>query len=282
MKLVFFGTSKFAVPALKKLADSDYEIAAVITQPDKPAGRKQELSPSPVKEAAQELGLKILQPSKLDSKFEIPDSDIFIVASYGKIIPKSILAIPKYGTLNIHPSLLPKYRGPSPIQSAILNGDKETGVSIMVLDAEMDHGPVLANVKAQISNNKGFRELHDGLAVTGAELLMEVLAKYINGEIKPQPQDHSQVTFTKIITKDDGRIDWNKPAEVINNLIRAYEDWPVAWTTLDGKRLKIFEAEVVSETGKQGELKMKNSSLIIFASSSALEIKILQLEGGKK
>src|SRR3989344_324010 len=237
MKLVFFGTSKFAVPALKKLADSDYEIAAVITQPDKPAGRKQELSPSPVKEAAQELGLKILQPSKLDSKFEIPDSDIFIVASYGKIIPKSILAIPKYGTLNIHPSLLPKYRGPSPIQSAILNGDKETGVSIMVLDAEMDHGPVLANVKAQISNNKGFRELHDGLAVTGAELLMEVLAKYINGEIKPQPQDHSQVTFTKIITKDDGRIDWNKPAEVINNLIRAYEDWTVAWPTLDGQRM---------------------------------------------
>ena len=314
VSLIFFGTSDFAVPALKKLAaDSNCEIAAVITQPDKPAGRKQTLAPSPVKLAAEQLGLKIFQPSKLDIghwKLEIPEVDLYIVASYGKIIPSEILNMPRLGALNIHPSLLPKYRGPSPIQTAILNGDKETAVTIMKLDEEMDHGPIIENRKWKIESGIKYKKLHDQLADMGAELLIKILPDYMAGKIKPVPQDHSKASFTKIITKDYARIDWQKSAEEIERMIRAYESWPVAWTTLDGKRLKIHEARVhnppparlASESvagrqpsltlregvpplkirGGEGELLTLGKILLVKCGHEALEIITLQLEGAKK
>lgn len=263
MKIVFFGTSEFAVPALKKLPASGWDIVAVVTQPDKPAGRKQLPLPSPVKIAAEKLGLKILQPEKLSAISYNLKADLFIVASYGKIIPKAILEIPKWGVLNIHPSFLPKYRGPSPIQAAILNGDEETGVTIIKLDERMDHGDVVA--QERIKNYEPritYRDLHDKLAELGSDLLIKILPDYIAGKIKPVPQDHSKASFTKIITKDDARIDWSKPAEEIGRVIRAYSAWPVAWTTLDGKRAKIYSAEI--------------------SSASELEILELQVEGGKR
>ncbi len=306
VSVIFFGTSDFAVPALKKLAfDSNYQIKAVITQPDKPAGRKQKLSASPVKIEAEKLGLKVIQPPHLTSPTRGEEKgglfppldgegeggvDIFIVASYGKIIPKSILKIPKYGVLNIHPSLLPKYRGPSPIQAAILNGDDETGVTIMKLDEEMDHGPVVASSKFKVDNSEhGYKKLHDELADMGAGLLVKILPEYISGKTKPVPQDHSKATFTKIITKTDGRIDWKKSAEEIDRQIRAYESWPVAWTTLDGKRLKIFEAapadipaEARTPSLIPGMIRDDNGPVFAFCRKSAIEIKTLQFEGAKK
>lgn len=300
VRVIFFGTSQFAVPALKKLASSNYQIIAVVTQPDKPAGRKQVLSPSPVKIAAQELGLKVLQPTSLQlspshgERASLPKTwggiegevDLFVVASYGKIIPKSILEIPKYGTLNIHPSLLPKYRGPSPIQAAILNGDTETGATIMKLDEEMDHGPILASEKLKVESEK-FKELHDELAEMGAELLLKILPDYTAGKIKLQPQDHAKATFTKIISKDDGRIDWSRSAEEIDRQIRAYHVWPVACTTLDGKRLKIYEASPSPREERAGvrfgtlHVNPKRE-LFVECGRSLLEILELQLEGAKK
>jgi len=307
--IVFFGTSKFAIPALRGLFESKYEIATVITQPAKPAGRKQAPLPSPVELWAKEHNLKIEyclpagDPPK-GKKLKISQTDIFIVASYGKIIPKEILDIPKYGCLNIHPSLLPKYRGASPIQAAILNGDAETGVTIIKMDEKMDHGPVLGNVKFQMSNVKiNYKELHDKLAETGANLLIKTLPKYIAGEIKQEAQDEAQATFTKIITKDDGKINWQDPAEKIERMIRAYEEWPIAWTTLDGKRLKTFNAAISASplpspgvrlgfararrvgrvTARPGEVEISNSKeIIVQTGSGQLAITELQLEGGKK
>ena len=294
VKIIVFGTSEFAVPALKKLAaDSNYEITAVITQPDKPAGRKLELSPSPVKLATEKLGLKVLQPPHLTSPARGEEKDgvlpplngegkgganLFIVASYGKIIPEAILDLPKYGTLNIHPSLLPKYRGPAPTQAAILNGDTETGVTIMKLDEEMDHGALLGSTKFKITNPK-FQDLHDKLAEMGAELLIKILPDYISGKLTPKEQDHEKATFTKIIEKDDARIDWNKPAEEIDRQIRAYQVWPVAWTMLDGKRLKIFGAEIVDKAASPGKI---SGDLIVGCGKKSLKILELQLEGAKK
>ena len=288
MKIVFFGTSEYAIPSLEALAKAGYDIAAVVTQPDKPAGRKQEPFPSPIKQAALDLGLKVIQPVSLNSKFEIPDSDLFIVASYGKIIPGAILALSKFGTLNIHPSLLPKYRGPSPIQAAILNGDAETGVTIIKLDEEMDHGNIIANIESRIENLENYKSLHDRLAKLGAELLIQILPKYIGGEIKPIPQDHAQATFTKIITKDDARIDWSQSAEEIDRMVGAYHVWPVAWTTFGGKRLKIFESFLPLPEGRErlrggkvGEVELRDNTIIVHCGRGLLKILSLQPEGGR-
>ncbi|MDP3993914.1 MAG: methionyl-tRNA formyltransferase [bacterium] len=290
MKIVFFGTSEFAVPALKKLRASRWEIASVVTQPDKPAGRKQEPLPSPIKKAAQELGLSIFEPEKLEIenwKLKIPEADLYIVASYSKIVPSEILRIPRFGALNIHPSLLPKYRGPSPIQTTILDREKETGVTIIKLDEGVDHGDIVASskLKGQISKLK-YKDVHDQLAALGAELLIETLPKYVSGKIKAKSQDHSKATFTKIITKDDGRIDWKKAAEEIAAQIRAFHIWPVAWTVLNGKRLKIFEAlsspSPTSERGPGEVTDTSDGAINVQTGDGILSIKELQLEGGKR
>lgn len=303
VKILFFGTSEFAIPALRALHGSGFNVVTVVTQPDKPAGRKLELSPSPVKLAAQDLGLKVLQPDKLTVHSTQVTADLFVVASYGKIIPDVILQMPRLGALNIHPSLLPKYRGPSPIQTAILNGDKETGVTIIKLDEEMDHGPVIADFRFKISDSRlGYKELHDQLAETGAELLIKILPDYLAGKIKHAAQDDTKATFTKIISKDDAKIDWKKSAQEIDRIVRAYSDWPVAWTMLEGKRLKIYEAAPVSVIPaseppaslslKRGEESRewiagqvrdgKEGKIVIRTGAGLLELCSLQLEGRKK
>src|SRR3989338_6163849 len=231
-------------------------MAAVVTQPDKAAGRKQEPLPSPVKLAALKLGLKIFQPEILEIvslleiftknwKLKIPEADLYIAVSYGQIIPNDILNLPPFGILNLHPSLLPKYRGASPIHAAILSGDAETGVSIIKLDEKLDHGPIITTRNLKMSKLY-YKDLHDKRAEPGSELLTHTLPDYISGKIKPSPQDDSKATFTKRITKDDGRINWHKSAEEIDRMIRAYHLWPVAWTMLGSKRLKIFEATPVA------------------------------------
>ena len=255
MKIIYLGTPEFSAVILEALINSDHEIAAVITNPDAPIGRKQILTPSPVKIIAEKNKIPIIKLEEIQK-----DADLAIVAAYGKIIPKNILNIPRYGTINVHPSLLPKYRGASPIQNTILNGDKKTGVTIMKLDEEMDHGPILAQAELPIAGNDTYESLSQKLTILGEKLLIKTIPDYVSGKIKPVEQKHAEATYTKIIKKEDGKIDWSKSATEIERIIRAFYPWPAAWAIWEGKVLKILEAEVRGDN---------------------LEIKKLQLEGGK-
>jgi methionyl-tRNA formyltransferase len=244
-RIVFFGTPDFAVPSLKKLSG----VVAVVTSPDKPVGRKQVLTPSPVKVAATDLGLPVLTPATLKdenflAQFSNLEPDLCVVVAYGKLIPQKYLDVPRLGFVNIHPSLLPKYRGPSPIQSAILNGETETGVSIMLVDAEMDHGPVLAQEPWTIPSGFDAVMAENELSRVGAELLVRTLSKYANGAITPQPQDDSVATFTKKFTREDGKLDWSRPATETYNRIRALSANPGTWTVVGGKTLNILSAHM--------------------------------------
>ncbi len=247
--IIFFGTPDFAVPALGALIKANYNVVAVFTQPDKSVGRKRVLSPPPIKLEAENLRLKVSQPKTLkdDEVFEEFNSlnpDICVIAAYGKIIPKRYLDVPKYGFINTHPSLLPKYRGPSPIQTAILNGEKETGVTIMVVDEEVDHGKIVSSIKYQVLRDKNYKEVEGDLARLGAKLLIETLPKYVSGDIQPTEQDHRQATFTKKFLRENGHINWNEPTVGIYDKIRALNPEPGAWTTWKDKILNIKKAEL--------------------------------------
>ena len=238
LNFAFFGTSEFAVKILDKLIENGYIPSLVITTPDKPQGRKMIMTPSPVKVFAQKHNLKIIQPERLAVKPPLGGLtakwlDLFIVASYGKIIPKSILDIPKFGTLNVHPSLLPKFRGPSPIQSFILSGEEKTGATIMLMDEQVDHGSIIAQreLKFSISNfqfpKPSAKQLEEKLAELGGEMLIDAIPKWINGEIKAIEQNHDQATFTKKITKEDGLVDLEKNSpEIIYRKFLAFQPWP--------------------------------------------------------
>ncbi len=255
VKIIFFGTPEFGKIILENLIDSGYKPVFVVTAPDKPAGRKLQLTPSPVKQLALLHKIHIMQPNdsrglsvflnqELGMENQVPD--LMIVAAYGGILPQEILKIPKYGALNIHPSLLPRWRGPTPIQYAILNGDSETGVTIMLMDEKIDHGPIVSNIKYQMSNVKTTTyELSKKLAEIGAELLINTLPKYISGEIKPQEQIHENAIYTKIISRSDGHIDWSKTAQDIERQIRAFTPWPGSFTIWKNKRLKITQGSVL-------------------------------------
>jgi len=248
LKIIFIGTSQFAAIILDKLCQANLKPVLVITAPDKPVGRKQIITPPPVKLTAEKYGIPISQP-KVISNFQFPISkpDLIVVAAYGQIIPKEILKIPRYGCLNVHPSLLPKYRGPSPIQAAILNGDKETGVTIIKMTEKVDAGPIISNIKYQISNIKiNYEILHNKLAELGADLLIKTIPLWIKGKIKEKLQDESKASYTKILTKEDGLINWRDPIEKIERQIRAFNPWPGAYTIYRGKMLKILEADIVN------------------------------------
>src|SRR3989338_1190670 len=290
VKTAFFGTSEFAVPALKYLIQNGYDIIAVVTQPEKPVGRTMTIMPSPIKKSAIENNILVFEPHNLKNddnffkSFKHLNPDLCIVAAYGKIIPYQYLEIPRLGFINIHPSLLPKYRGPSPIQAAILNGDKGTGVAIIKLDEEMDHGAILANHKSQIINYKYYKELESELAEEGAKLLLDILPKYINGEIVLQEQDHSRATFTKILTRHDGKIDWNKSAQEIHNQICALNPEPGVWTTWQGKILNIKNVGVSNDNTKgdiSSVVKLQNDVAVV-TKKFYLVLREIQLEGGKE
>lgn len=292
LKMVFFGTSDFAIPTLSTLIENSTESPVVITQPDKPTGRKGIMSPSPVKTYALKNKLKVLQPETLKNEefFEIFKDlkpDICILVSYGKIIPEKYLSIPKYGFINVHPSLLPKYRGPSPIQTAILNGDEESGVTIMLMDKEVDHGPILSTSNYRLSITKNFKEAESELAELGAELLNKILPEYISGKLKPREQDHSKATFSKILTREDGKINWNLAAKEITNQIRALNPEPGTWTKWDNKILNIISAdssdlEVSSSSTKIGDVIKIDGQIGITTGKYILIIKEVQLAGSKK
>ncbi len=240
-KFVFLGTGDFAVKILDILCQNNFIPELIVTTPDKPKDRKMLLTPPPVKIWAEKNNIKTIA----DYSLLTIDYSLFIIADYGKIIPKEILDIPKHGTLNIHPSLLPKFRGPSPIQSFILSKKEETGVTIILLNEEMDHGPIIASEKLKVKNEKlYYKELEEKLAELGGELLIGILPDWLAGKIKPQEQNHKEATYTKKIRKNDGLINLDEPAESIERKIRALTPWPGVYTFINEKRLLILEAEI--------------------------------------
>jgi methionyl-tRNA formyltransferase len=317
MKIVFMGTAELSCASLEKLArDENFQIAAVVTQPDKPKGREMKLQFSPVKILAAKLNLPILQPAKArDEKFisELREikPDLIVVVAYGQILPPSILDLPKFGCLNVHTSLLPKYRGASPIQSAILNGETETGVTIMKMDAGLDTGEIVAQARTPILQTENSQILHDRLAQLGAELLVETIPDYADGKISAQPQPVEGASYAAKIKKEDGKIDWNFPAKKILDRLRAFTPWPGAFTflpdamgrtspraeteNLESERLagtlappklhllKIWKAEVFEKTGRAGEiLSADKNGIVVACGENALRIIELQREGGRR
>lgn len=252
--VVFFGTPEFAVPSLSILNKAGFHLT-VVTNPDRPAGRNPEPQPSEVKRAATELSLPVLQPESLKdtailAELKAINPMLFVVVAYGKILPPEILLIPEKGALNLHPSLLPKYRGPSPVHAAILAGERETGVTIMLLDEEMDHGPILAQKKTPIFENESEPELSARLAEEGAKLLLETINKWTEGTVTPVPQTHEAATYSKLLRKEDGELDWNQSAMNLSRQVRAYLSWPGSYarwdTAKNSVRLKIEGAEATS------------------------------------
>ncbi len=294
--LVFFGTSDFAVPVLQRLqADGDFSILEVVTQPDRPVGRKRVLTASPVKRAAATFGLPVSQPESVRdeetlSHFKKLDADAFVVVSYGKILPKKLLDMPVFGGINIHASILPAYRGASPISAAILAGEKETGVTIMIMDEKMDEGPVLDVARMTISDEDTTETLTGKLAALGADLILPTLKAYFAGSLRPQPQDHAKASYSGILSRENGRIDWSKPALEIERFARAMQPWPEAFTiwTHKGKTLKLTikktavlhpTASCDAEGKKSNVCKLADGTVGVNCGTGSLQLKTIQLEG---
>jgi methionyl-tRNA formyltransferase len=293
LRIIFMGTAELSCASLEKLArDENLSVAAVVTQPDKPKGRELKLQFSSVKILAEKLSLKILQPAKArDEKFisELRElkPDVIVVVAYGQILPQSILDLPRFGCLNVHTSLLPKYRGASPIQSAILDGETETGVTIMKMDAGLDTGDILAQARTAILPEDNSQTVHDRLAQLGAELLAQTIPDFVAGKISPQPQPAAGASYAAKIKKEDGKIDWNEPAEKILNRLRAFTPWPGVFTFLETESkpqlLKIWKVEIVERSGAAGEiLSADKNGIVVACRQNALRILELQREGGRR
>jgi methionyl-tRNA formyltransferase len=293
LRIIFMGTPELAATSLAALLrEPAFQVVAVVTQPDRPKGRALKLHPSPVKELARGAGLPVLQPVQAREESFLPElrvlqPDLIAVAAFGQILPQSILALPRLGCLNVHTSLLPKYRGASPIQSAILNGETETGVTIMKMDVGLDTGDILTQRATPIAAADNAATLHDRLAHLGGELLVTTIRDYAAGKITPQPQQHELATHVARIKKEAGRIDWSVPAKLIWNRIRAFTPWPGAYTFLPHPTkpvlLKIWEAEVVPQTGTPGHiLSADKSGIVVGCHENALRLTSLQREGGRR
>lgn len=280
------GTPEFAVASLRALVVAGYNVVAVVTQPDRAVGRSSKGVASAVKRAAVELGLAVMQPEKLRSP-EVVESlrelrpDLMVVAAYGEILRPNVLQIPAAGSINVHASLLPRYRGAAPISAAILDGAAESGVTIMLMDAGMDTGPALAQQATLIGANETTPELTARLAGIGANLLLETLPRYLSGELKPQPQDEARATYTRPLQKDDGLIEWQQPAAQIERMVRAYYPWPSAFTTFQGKQLKILAADVAEGRASlpAGEVYRMGRDIVVASGGGGLILQQVQLEG---
>ncbi len=292
-RIIFMGTPELAGVSLSALLRvPEFQIVAVVTQPDQPKGRGLKLQPSPVKEIALRENLPVLQPARArDEPFlqqlrEL-QPDLIAVAAYGQILPQTILDLPRFGCLNVHTSLLPKYRGASPIQRAVLNGDPESGVTIMKMDAGMDTGDMLAQEKTPILPEDNSQTLHDRLAQIGASLLVKTIPDYVAGKIQPRPQPVEGVSHAAKIKKSDGQIDWTQPAPAVWNRVRGMTPWPGAFTFLPGQPqptlLKIWSAEVAPPSGAPGEiLGADKNGIVVGCGSGSLRIFVLQREGGRQ
>ena len=289
MKTIFMGTPEFALPSLKLVAEKT-DLKAIFTKEDKPNSRGNKIVINPIKQYGLENNIEIIQPKKLRdeeiiNKIKEINPDLIVVVAYGKIIPKSIIDIPKYGIINVHSSLLPKYRGASPIHSAILNGDKETGVSIMYIEEELDSGAVILQEKCEISDEDTLGSLHDRLKIIGADALGKVLDLIETGKVSAVPQEHDKATFVKPISKEEEKIDWTKSKEEIHNKVRGLNPFPGAYTSFNGEIIKIYEVEKTDseydgEFGEIVELR-KKSGPVIKAGEGSLILKNVKVQGKK-
>lgn len=288
MKILFMGTPDFAAGSLKSLIDAGYEITAVVTQPDRPKGRSGQPVFSPVKEVAVAAGIPVLQPVRIKNPEETAKlleypADIYVIAAFGQILSKEILDQPRLGCINVHASLLPKYRGASPIQRVILDGEKETGITIMQMNEGLDTGDILYKKSLELAPDETFETLHDRLMDLGGKTLIEALPLIESGSITPVIQDDSLSNYAPLIKKEDGKIDWKKTSTQLYAQVRAFNPWPGAFTRLDGKVLKIWGAEPAEGKGNPGEvIAVDKKSFTVSCGEGALKITSLQPEGKKK
>ncbi len=291
MKIVFMGTPDFSVPCLEALIENGYEVALVVTQADKPKGRGHKLMPPPVKECALRYNIPVFQPKRMkdDETFETlkeVDADVFIVVAYGKILPERILNLPKFGCINVHASLLPKYRGAAPIQWSIINGETKTGVTTMQMDAGLDTGDILLKKEVDILETDTGESLHDKLSLLGKDVLLETLEKLKTGTLMPEKQKDEDSNYAPMISKETAKIDFNQSAEKIACLVRAMNSYPFAQTYYEGKLMKIISAtpeKAATLTGKPGEiLTVKDGYLTVQCGKGILKITEIQMEGKKR
>ncbi|MGI8782684.1 MAG: methionyl-tRNA formyltransferase [Acidobacteriota bacterium] len=292
MRVVFMGTPEFAVASLERLLQDRHEVVAVFTQPDRPAGRGQRLTASPVKQLALTLGLPVFQPERvgrgtsLDTLKEL-GPDLTIVAAFGQILPQALLEVPRYGSINVHASLLPRYRGAAPIQRAIWNGDRQTGISIMQMDAGLDTGAVWVQRSIEIGPDEAFGELQQRLAAVGADLLAETLSELVSGHKAPVPQANEQATLAPRIRKDEGHVDWSRPAASVHNQIRALNPWPAAFSWLRAARTTIWRSGISAaakrdlQPGTIADLS-ENSIGVVCGDNSLLRVFELQWPGRRR
>ena len=288
MKIIFMGTPDFAAASLEALIASRHEIQAVVTQPDKPKGRKGELTPSPVKVVAEGKGIKVYQPLKVrDEEFvetlRAYNPDVIVVVAFGQIIPLSILKMPKFGCVNIHGSLLPKYRGAAPIQWAVLDGEKETGITTILMDEGIDTGEILLKKTIKIDTDETSGSLFDKLMALGAETILETLDELEKGSLTPIKQGESPTAYAKMLTKAMGLIDFTKPAKELDCFVRGMDPWPSAYTLLSGKTLKLWKVRAVEGSGKAGSvIDIGKESFTVACGEGAIEVLEVQLEGKKR
>ncbi|HSJ58792.1 MAG TPA: methionyl-tRNA formyltransferase [Anaerolineae bacterium] len=287
-RIVFMGTPEFAVPTLQALA-ARHEVAGVVTQPDRPAGRGRECTPPPVKEAAAALGIEVLQPRSLRpaevvARLAAWRPDVIVVAAFGQILPPAVLDLPPHGCLNVHASLLPRYRGAAPISAAILAGDDVTGVTIMRMDEGLDTGPILSQAKQPIGPEDTTGTLSAALAQLGARLLAETLPAWLAGEIEPQPQDETSATYCQMLTKEDGQLDWSAPAVMLDRQVRAVDPWPGAYSTWQDRRLQVRRARPRPDwrgDAVPGQVVELEPGIGVAAGEGALELLEVQVAGRK-
>lgn len=289
-KIVFMGTPAFSAPILRMLVEEGYDVISVVTQPDRPVGRKKVLTPTPVKEEALRLGLPIYQPEKLKNPDELQyvldlEPDLIITAAFGQILPSAVLEAPKLGAINVHASLLPAYRGGAPIHQAIIDGQSETGVTIMYMVDRLDAGDIISQTVVPIESTDDTGTMFDKLSMAGMELLKETLPSIIDGTNSREQQDEEKVTYARNISREQERIDWSKSADSISNQVRGLHPWPVAFTTYNEQNMKIWKAAATESTksGKPGEvLELGDDALIVQTGEGVLAITELQPAGKKR
>lgn len=289
MKVIFMGTPDFAVPTLEKLIEAGHEVIAVVTQPDRPKNRGMQMQESPVKEVAKKHNIPVFQPERVKKDREFLDNmknlnaDINVVVAFGQILPKELLDAPKYGSINVHGSLLPKYRGAAPIQWSVINGDEVSGVTTMYMDEGLDTGDMILKAEVKIGEEETAGELYERLKVLGADLLIKTLVEIENGTAKreKQPEDFS---YAPMLTKETGKIDWNKTSKEIDSLVRGVNPWPSAYTELNGKKIKVHRVRILDKKGEPGSIIESDpkNGLIIGTKDRAVELVEIQPENKKK
>lgn len=288
MRILFMGTPDFAAEALKALLTHGENVVGVVSQPDKPRGRGLATMPTPVKKTALEQGIEVFQPSsvkngELDEFLKKTDPELIIVVAYGKILPESVLKYPKYGCVNAHASLLPKYRGAAPIQRAVIDGEKETGVTAMYMEKGLDTGNIILSEKIDIKDDDTAESLHDRLAVLGGEVLLKTIARFEKGDFSSEKQDDSKATYAHMLTKAEGEIDWTIDAKKVYDLIRGMNSWPMAYTYLKGKRFVPYECSIDEGCGRCGEvIYVGNDGFTVACKTGAIKICGVKFDGKKK